>query len=300
MARDGVTFEQVAQVADALVGAGQQPTIRAVREGLGGTGSPNTVHRHLRAWRDARPVAIASSPELPQALVAALATEIKRAASQARAEVEAALVAEQADSKRLAEDGDAKDAEIEALQAQVAALTTERDTLAGKTAQQAADLADAQQRVEREQQAAEAARVELAKAQLKIDAQTSTLTQQAAEVERLRADLAGEVKGRVAAEQQAAVLTAKLESMTERTTKAEARVDALEKQLHQVSQEFNQARVQAQAQQGALDAAGRELEAAKADAAAARAEAKKSAADASELRGKVATLEAKSSKGDSK
>ena len=34
--------------------------------------------------------------------------------------------------------------------------------------------------------------------------------------------------------------------------------------------------------------------------AAARAEAKKSAADASELRGKVATLEAKSSKGDSK
>lgn len=41
MARDGVTFEQVAQVADALVGAGQQPTIRAVREGLGGTGSPN-------------------------------------------------------------------------------------------------------------------------------------------------------------------------------------------------------------------------------------------------------------------
>jgi hypothetical protein len=82
----------------------------------------------MRAWRDARPVAIASSPELPQALVAALATEIKRAASQARAEVEAALVAEQADSKRLAEDGDAKDAEIEALQAQVAALTTERDT----------------------------------------------------------------------------------------------------------------------------------------------------------------------------
>jgi hypothetical protein len=58
------------------------------------------------------------------------------------------------------------------------------------------------------------------------------------------------VKGRVAAEQQAAVLTAKLESMTERTTKAEARVDALEKQLHQVSQELNQARVQAQAQQG--------------------------------------------------
>lgn len=296
MAREGITFEQVAQVADALVGAGQQPTIRAVREKLGDTGSPNTIHKLLAKWRDARPVAIASAPELPQALLTALATEIQRATSQARAEVQAALVAEQADSKRLAEDGERKDIELAELQEQIAALTTERDTLAGKTAQQAADLADAQQRIEREQQAAEAARVELAKAQLKIDAQAETLTHQAAEVERLRADMASEVKGRVAAEQQAAVLTAKLESMTERTGKAETRVDTLEKQLHQVSQELNQARVQAQAQQGALDAAGRELEAAKADAAAARAEAKKSAADASELRGKVATLEGKGKK----
>jgi len=42
MARAGVTFEQVAAAADALVGDGQQPTIRAIRERLG-TGSPNTI-----------------------------------------------------------------------------------------------------------------------------------------------------------------------------------------------------------------------------------------------------------------
>ena len=94
MAREGVTFEQVAAAADALVGAGQQPTIRAVREKLGDTGSPNTIHKLLAKWRDARPVAIASAPELPQALVTALATEIARAASQARSEVEADLAAE--------------------------------------------------------------------------------------------------------------------------------------------------------------------------------------------------------------
>ncbi|HIA1771049.1 TPA: DNA-binding protein, partial [Salmonella enterica] len=35
---------------------GQQPTIRAVRERLGDTGSPNTIHKHLAAWREARPV----------------------------------------------------------------------------------------------------------------------------------------------------------------------------------------------------------------------------------------------------
>ena len=43
MARQGITFEQVAAVADALAGEGQQPTIRAVRERLGETGSPNTI-----------------------------------------------------------------------------------------------------------------------------------------------------------------------------------------------------------------------------------------------------------------
>ena len=45
MARQGITFEQVAAAADALAGEGQQPTIRAVREKLGDTGSPNTIHK---------------------------------------------------------------------------------------------------------------------------------------------------------------------------------------------------------------------------------------------------------------
>ena len=55
MARVGITFEQVAAAADALVGEGQSPTIKAVRERLG-TGSPNTIHAHLVQWRQARPV----------------------------------------------------------------------------------------------------------------------------------------------------------------------------------------------------------------------------------------------------
>jgi hypothetical protein len=50
-------------------------------------------------------------------------------------------------------------------------LTTERDTLAGKAKQQAADI---------KTQAAEAARVELARAQLKIEANAEKLADQAA------------------------------------------------------------------------------------------------------------------------
>ena len=100
MAREGITFEQVAAAADALVGEGQQPTIRAIRERLG-TGSPNTVHKHLTAWREARPVAAAAAPELPQALTAAIAAEIERAAAQARAEIEGRLVQAQGEAAAL-------------------------------------------------------------------------------------------------------------------------------------------------------------------------------------------------------
>ncbi len=236
MARQGITFEQVAAVADALAGEGQQPTIRAIRERLGDTGSPNTIHKHLTAWREARPVAAAAAPELPQALTAAIAAEIERAASQARGEIEGRLVQAQAEAAELAAAGEVLESERDELAEQVAILTTERDTLAGKAAQQAVDLADAQQRIEREQQAAEAARVEVATARLKIEAQAERVSEHAAEIERLRAALADAQQGRTAAEQQAAVLSAKLEACADRVSRAEARADQIEQQAAAAAQ----------------------------------------------------------------
>ena len=119
MARQGITFEQVAAVADALAGEGQQPTIRAVREKLGDTGSPNTIHKHLTAWREARPVAAAAAPELPQALTAAIAAEIERAASRARGEIEGRLVQAQAEAAELAAAGEVLEGERDELAEQV-------------------------------------------------------------------------------------------------------------------------------------------------------------------------------------
>lgn len=45
--REGITYEQVAATADAMVGQGLNPTIRSIRDAIGG--SPNTVHKHLSA-----------------------------------------------------------------------------------------------------------------------------------------------------------------------------------------------------------------------------------------------------------
>jgi len=115
MARDGVTFEQVEAAADALAGEGLAPTIRAVRERLGDTGSPNTIQRHLARWRELRPSAPVPRPSIPEGILSAIAQEIERAAAQARAEAEARLVLAQAELAELAAVGEALEAEREAL-----------------------------------------------------------------------------------------------------------------------------------------------------------------------------------------
>ena len=241
MARIGVTSEQVSAVADALIGEGKQATIRAVRERLGDRGSPNTIQKHLSAWRDARPMAAAAALELPQALAAAIAAEIGRAAAQARAEIEGRLVEVQTEAADLALTGESLEDERDSLIAQMAVLTTERDTLAGKAAQQAADLVELTGRVEREQQAAEAARVELATARLRAEGLTERHAAQGKEVEQLRAAVEDERKGRIAAEQAAAVLAARLEASAELVVRAETRAELAERQADQVAQDVRTA-----------------------------------------------------------
>lgn len=48
--RTGITQEQVNSAADAILGAGENPTVDKIRASLG-TGSPNTVTRMLDVWR---------------------------------------------------------------------------------------------------------------------------------------------------------------------------------------------------------------------------------------------------------
>ena len=237
MARIGVTAEQVSAVADALVGEGRSVSIRSVRERLGDKGSPNTIQKHLAAWRDARPMVAATAQELPQGLATAIAAEIGRAAAQARAEIEARLVEVQAEAADLAFAGEALEEERDSLQAQIAELTTERDTLAGKASQQATDLTDLMERVEREQQAAEAARIELAKASLRAEGLNERYSAQTNELEQLRTDIDIERRARIAAEQSAAVLAARLEASAELAARAEARAVLAERQAEQAAQE---------------------------------------------------------------
>src|SRR6185437_1208657 len=100
-----ITQDQVNAAADALVAAGDKPTVEKVRTALG-TGSPNTVTRMLDTWRGGlaeRLQNILQLPELPaeagQAMTALwqLAVEHAERLLQARmTEDRAALAANEA------------------------------------------------------------------------------------------------------------------------------------------------------------------------------------------------------------
>lgn len=290
MARTGITYEQVAAAADALIGAGQQPTIKSVRERLG-TGSPNTVHAHLSRWREARPVAVVAAPTLPASLTAAIGAEISQAAARARAEVEGELVRSQAEAAELARAGEGLEDQVSDLSEQIAAVGAERDQAVTLAAERAAEIARLVEQVEREQRGAEAARVELATARLRLEGLAERQEAQAAEVLRLTAALDEQRQARAGAEQTGAVLAAKLEAATERVSTAEAG----QREAERVRDELAQARLQVQAQQIALDTAARDVQAVRQAADEARVEAKtareQAAAEARIQASKVRELE---------
>lgn len=298
MARIGITFEQVAAAADALVGAGKQATIQAVREALGNTGSPNTIHKHLTAWRAARPQAVAAAVELPAELVNALGAEISRAAANARAEIEGQLVQTQQEAAELSATGEALEAERDELSELVGTLTTERDQASATALEREQEIQRQVLVIEREQQAAESARVELAKAQLKIENGVERAQELSGEIQRLRAALETAQAGRQAAEQAAAVSAAQLGSeqakssdLAQRLAGAEKTTLEAQKDAESARREANTARIAEQAVQARLEAAAREIESAKEATKEARAEAKQAQQEAAELRGQVLAQE---------
>ncbi|MBA3660631.1 MAG: DNA-binding protein [Gammaproteobacteria bacterium] len=71
MARPGVTFNDVAEAANQLIGQGKNPTIEQIRLILG-TGSSTTIANHVREWKENQSniSLLASKENLPEELIA--------------------------------------------------------------------------------------------------------------------------------------------------------------------------------------------------------------------------------------
>lgn len=52
MARSSITYENVVNTIESLMANGEKPTILKIREALGGVGSPNTISKYLRQWKE--------------------------------------------------------------------------------------------------------------------------------------------------------------------------------------------------------------------------------------------------------
>ncbi len=275
MARIGITYLQVAQVADELVARAQEPSIRLVRAGLGDTGSPNTIQRLLSEWREARPQVVAAAAELSASTLNAIAAEISQAAAKARSEVEAQLLQARAEAKELGSVGEQLELEREELLAKLVEVTTDRDQRIAINTLQVDELDDLRAALQRETASAEAARTAVAKVEIKLEMAAADR----AEIVRLRQELAeltekfvisdrtlavsrAEIEAGAAAHQVALQQVSELREQLAVAHEARAnegsqlRVDikSLRTELAQVGSELNKARVSEAAATGRLQA----------------------------------------------
>lgn len=112
MARTGISYADVRDAAESLLGRGLNPTIQRVRELLG-TGSNTTISEHLKSWQQQRAETpqIALPPSVPETVLAALDSFWKIALQEAEAAfdeqreiaAQAVVAAEQARDSALAD-----------------------------------------------------------------------------------------------------------------------------------------------------------------------------------------------------
>ena len=195
--RPGITYDQVADIADLLTSQGQQPTIRIVRETIGG--SPNTVHKHLTTWRESRAGIPAVLPDLPTDIIQSITREIQRASAEACLILREQLTRTQAEAAELAAVGELLEAEQARLLDRIDTLNDERSELAGKSAAQQAEIERLHLDLGREREAS--AQLHAAAARAVFLAEKTA--EQATLIQQLTTELDQERERRISAEQSA-------------------------------------------------------------------------------------------------
>ncbi|MGT2509619.1 DNA-binding protein [Cupriavidus basilensis] len=234
MARIGIAYEVVAAAADALLAEGRKATLAAVRERIG-TGSMNTIHRHWTIWQGHQKPVPRKLSEPNTRLLSALGSELSKVAEEAASEADAALAQAMHELSVYSANGEALEAERDALAEQLLQITTERDTLAGKSAGQSAEIERLTQDAEREDTAV--VRRMLAQAELRLEA----VPRLEDELVQLRAQLAAEQTARMEADKMAAVAEARRAAAEAAQAQAEARLASAEQREGRVRVELAEA-----------------------------------------------------------
>jgi chromosome segregation ATPase len=209
MAREStITYEQVAAAANAIKAQGGKATTRAVREALG-TGSMATVLKFIQQWQGGQVRQSAVIDDTLDATIArAISNQIAVRLQSATADATAKLADLQTEVDALIIENERQVGEIVAQSIEFATLQSQYAQLTGRTQQLEADSARITAELIDERRATESARVELAKAELRLEA----VPKVEAEIEKLRAELLQARAHAAELHEAAAVATAKLDA----------------------------------------------------------------------------------------
>jgi DNA repair exonuclease SbcCD ATPase subunit len=200
MPRQEVTSDQVAAAADSLQNDSKPVTLEAVSELLG-AGSLADIHKHLTAWRTSRAKPVeAPKLDIPANIAAALGDWARQLAEEAGTGARKALAQSEEDMETLLKSGEQFEAEREALQAQLAAMTAERDRALALAAERAEDIEQLSAELRNARHIATDALVGKAKDQLAIEGKDSQLADLRSQIERNVAAAAALSDARLAAE----------------------------------------------------------------------------------------------------
>jgi chromosome segregation ATPase len=208
MAREAtITFEQVAAAADSIKAQGGKASARAVREVLG-SGSMATVLKLLQQWQSGQVRQSASIDDtLDPSVVRAISNQIATRVQEATADTTARLADLQAEADLIIAENERQAVDLEAQAAELVVLHGQYAELAGRAQQLESEAARTAAELVAERRATEAARVELAKAELRLEA----VPKVEAEIEKVRAELLLARAQAAELHEAAAVATVKLE-----------------------------------------------------------------------------------------
>lgn len=255
MGREAViTLEQVATEADKIKASGQKPTVRAVRENLGG-GSMGTILRFLGKWKEGQGLASeqrTTDDSLDPSIARAISTVISSRIQAAVAEINGRFADLQTETDDLITENEKQSQEISEhlrrIETQSEQLAAER----GRIDQIEAELARAREERDAKAQEAVQTKTELAKSLLRLE----SLPNLEAEIEKLKESLREQEKGRSQAEKEAAVASSRAEALVRQLEDLRGRMEAESKDLKKMAEALAaeaKARASAEQQAAVLD-----------------------------------------------
>ncbi|MDL2356317.1 MAG: DNA-binding protein [Pseudomonadota bacterium] len=199
-----VTAASVKAAVEALRAAGEAVTTRAVYEKLGRVGSMGTVHKLLQKNLNEKHETPYSLRQLPSQLQQVIMDFADIQVDGARRQFLEELSGTRREMADLAEDNERLTATVEEMREQLLHVASDKATVEGRVVQLVGELGGAREETAAERRAAEEARMELAKVQLRAEA----LAPLAGEVREGRAQWEAQRAACARAEQEAAVLEA--------------------------------------------------------------------------------------------